>query len=64
MFGKNRKTNPYDKPSCRYNSDLEDYGYSEEHYENLYPTIEEVVTYYENDTYDPDAESYGKIYGE
>lgn len=48
-------------PNCGYDEDYEHRGFTDEEYENLYPTKEEVCGY-EEDEYN--GESYEEVYGE
>ena len=52
-------------PECGHSEDSDRYGMSDEEYEALYPTEEEVTGYYED--YEEDeyhGESYEEVYGE
>lgn len=48
-------------PACGYVTDIEHYGYSEEEYENLYPSMEDVLELYDTEE---DDEFNGEYYEE
>lgn len=48
-------------PACGYSTDLDHYGYTDEEYEALYPTLEDILGISDEDE---DGETYDEVYGE
>ena len=48
---------------CRYETDADHYGLTDEEYDALYPTKEEVLGYSEEEENDP-GETYDEVHGE
>lgn len=53
-----------DDQECKKNTDIDNYGYDEESYENLYPSTEEVLEYYEAEDDGYDEETYEEVFNE
>ncbi len=53
-------------PNCGHDEDSDHYGLTDEEYENLYPTKEEVCGYEDDDDEEDEynGESYDEVYGE
>lgn len=51
-------------PKCGYSEDSDRYGFTDEEYEKLYPTKEEVCGYDEDEDDEYNGETYDEVYGE
>lgn len=50
-------------PECRYETDVDHYGLTDEEYDALYPTKEEILGYGEDEGNDS-GETYDEVHGE
>lgn len=51
-------------PACGYSTDVDHYGYSDEEYEALFPTKEEVLSYSDEEDEEYGGETYDEVYDE
>lgn len=51
-------------PACGHDEDYEHHGFTDEEYDALYPSREEVCGYEDNEEDEYNGESYEEVYGE